>query len=319
MQPVILSCGKFNRPNLLKLALVASVLSVALPFGTLAQQHGQQTFGSAEEASQALVKAAQNNDEQAMLKILGPEGKQIVSSGDDAEDAANRVNFVQRFQEMHRLVREPDDTTTLYIGAENWPTPIPLVAKGNSWYFDTEAGKREILYRRIGRNELSAGRVSQELEAAEKEYRSAHQEYPHRVICDQGQRDGLYWKSGEGEPRSPIGPMLAAAIVSDTEKPDVTPAPYRGYYFHPVAHQSASGKTEGFDFIAFPAEYRSSGVMTFFVGEDGVVYQKDLGKKTPTIKKSIRAFVADSSWQRVEDLPEETADERSSEQQKDKN
>ena len=319
MQPVNLNCGKFNRPNLLKLALVASVLAVALPFSTPAQQHGQETFGSAEEASQALVKAAQNNDEQAMLKILGPEGKQIISSGDDAEDAANRANFVQRFQEMHRLVREPDDTTTLYIGAENWPTPIPLVAKGNSWYFDTEAGKREILYRRIGRNELSAGRVSQELEAAEKEYRSAHKEYPHRVICDQGQHDGLYWKSGEGEPRSPIGPMLAAAIVGDTEKPDVTPAPYRGYYFHPVAHQNSSGKTEGFDFIAFPAEYRSSGVMTFFVGEDGVVYQKDLGKKTPTTKKSIRAFVADSSWQRVEDLPEETANERSGEQQKDKN
>ncbi len=317
MQPVMLNYRKYNQPGLLKFAVVASLLAAALPFCTPAQQHGQQTFGSAEEASQALVKAAQNNDEQAMLKILGPEGKQIISSGDDAEDAANRANFVQKFQEMHRLVREPDDTTTLYIGAENWPTPIPLMAKGSSWYFDTEAGKREILYRRVGRNELSAGRVSQELEAAEKEYRSAHQEYTHRVLSDQGQHDGLYWKTSEGEPRSPIGPMLAAAIVSDSEKPDVTPAPYRGYYFHPVAHQNSSGKTEGFDFIAFPAEYRSSGVMTFFVGEDGVVYQKDLGKKTPTIKKSIRAFVADSSWQRVEDVPEETADERTSE--KDKN
>jgi hypothetical protein len=314
----MLSYRRFNKPGLLKFAVIASLLTAALPFCTPAQQHGQQTFGSAEEASQALVTAAQNNDPQAMLKILGPEGKQIISSGDDAEDAENRANFVQKFQQMHRLVREPDDTTTLYIGAENWPTPIPLMAKGNSWYFDTEAGKREILYRRIGRNELSAGRVCQELEAAEKEYRSAHQDYPHRIISDQGQHDGLYWKTGEGEPRSPIGPLLAAAIVSDSEKnPDGTPTPYRGYYFHPVTQQNASDKTEGFAFIAFPAEYRSSGVMTFIVGADGVVYQKDLGKKTPTVRKSIRAFAADSSWQRVEDLPEETADERTSE--KDKN
>ena len=113
------------------------------------------------------------NDEKAMLDILGPDGKQIVSSGDETEDADSRANFVQRYQEMHRLVKEPDGTTTLYIGAENWPTPIPLVNKGNSWYFDTEAGKKEILYRRVGRNEISTIRVCQELVAAQKEYYSA--------------------------------------------------------------------------------------------------------------------------------------------------
>ena len=150
--------------------MVAILLTVCFSTRSMAQQPGQKTFSSAEDASNALVTAAQNNDEKAMLDILGPDGKQIVSSGDEAEDAQSRANFVKRYQEMHRLVKEPDGTTILYIGAHNWPTPIPLVNKGNSWYFDTEAGKKEILYRRIGRNELSAIRVCQELVAAQKEY-----------------------------------------------------------------------------------------------------------------------------------------------------
>ena len=199
----------------------------------MAQQPGQKTFSSAEEASNALVTAAQNNDEKAMLEILGPEGKQIVSSGDEAEDAENRANFVQRYQEMHRLVKEPDGTTILYIGAHNWPTPIPLVSKGNSWYFDTEAGKKEILYRRIGRNELSAIRVCQELVAAEKEYLAQHKEYAQKIFSDEGQQNGLYWKAANGEPQSPIGPLVASAVAGGyAQSQDGAPTPYRGYYFH---------------------------------------------------------------------------------------
>jgi hypothetical protein len=150
-----------------------------------------------------------------MLDILGPDGKQIVSSGDDTEDAKSRANFVQRYQEMHRLVTEPDGTTTLYIGAENWPTPIPLVNKGNAtWYFDTDAGKKEILYRRIGHNETSAIAVCQELVAAQKEYHAdAHNEYAQKLFSDEGQHNGLYWKATEGEPQSPIGPLVASAMA----------------------------------------------------------------------------------------------------------
>ena len=150
------------------------LLTVCVPPRSMAQQPGQKTFSSAEEASNALFMAAQNNDEKTMLDILGPDGKQIVSSGDETEDANSRANFVKKYQEMHRLVKEPDGTTILYIGAENWPTPIPLVNKGNLWYFDTEAGKKEILYRRIGRNEMSTIRVCQELVAAQKEYSAQH-------------------------------------------------------------------------------------------------------------------------------------------------
>src|ERR1035437_2036698 len=191
MRRTTLNFDKIDWANLSKLVAFAILLTVWFPTRSVAQQTGQKTFSSPEDASNALVTAAQSNDEKAMLDILGPNGKQIVSSGDETEDAASRANFVQRYQEMHRLVKEPDGTTTLYIGPENWPTPIPLVNKGNSWYFDTEPGKKEILYRRIGENEISAIRVCHELVAAEKEYHSTqHNEYAQTIFSDEGQHNG---------------------------------------------------------------------------------------------------------------------------------
>jgi Protein of unknown function (DUF2950) len=187
MRRTKLNSDKFHCAGLMKLALAALLLTLCVPTRSMAQQPGQKTFSSAEEAANALVTAAQANDEKMMLQILGSNGEQIVSSGDETEDANSRANFVKRYQEMHRLVKEPDGTTTLYIGAENWPTPIPLVYQGNSWYFDTEAGKKEILYRRIGRNELSAIRVCQELVAAQKEYSAEHKEYARKIFSDEEQ------------------------------------------------------------------------------------------------------------------------------------
>ena len=163
MRRTKLNFDKFQWANLPKLAAVAILLTACFPARSMAQQPGQKTFSSPEDASNALVTAAQSNDEKAMLDILGPDGKQIVSSGDEAEDAESRASFVQRYQQMHRLVKEADGNTILYIGAENWPTPIPLVNNSSSWYFDTDAGKKEILYRRIGRNEISTINVCQEL------------------------------------------------------------------------------------------------------------------------------------------------------------
>ena len=215
MRRTKLNFDKFHGANLSALAAVAILLTACFPARSMAQQAGQKTFSSPEDASNALVTAAQNNDEKAMLDILGPDGKQIVSSGDEAEDAESRANFVQRYQQMHRLVKEPDGTTVLYIGAENWPTPIPLVNNSSSWYFDTEAGKKEILYRRIGRNEISTISVCQELVAAQKEYYSAqHNEYAQNIFSDEGQHNGLYWKAAEGEPQSPIGPLVASAFAN---------------------------------------------------------------------------------------------------------
>jgi hypothetical protein len=306
------------------MAAVGILLAGGFPVRSVGQQQGQKTFSSPENASNALATAAQSNDEEAMLDILGPDGKQIVSSGDETEDARSRANFVQKYREMHRLVKEPDGTTILYIGAKNWPTPIPLMSKDNSWYFDTEAGKKEILYRRIGRNEMSTIRVCQELVAAEKEYRSTqHNEYAQKIFSDEGQRNGLYWKAADGEPQSPIGPLVASAVAEGYAGAQIGgPTPYRGYYFHILTHQGKNGPggaknyvvngkmTEGFAFVAYPAEYRSSGVMTFIVNEDGVVYEKDLGEKTATLAKAMKKYNPDSSWQKAEERQQGTAGEQ---------
>ena len=314
MQRAKLNFEKLNWANLSKWAVIVVLLTGCLPARSLAQQRGQKTFASAEDASNALVAAAQSNDEKMMLEILGPDGKDVVSSGDETEDADSRANFAQRYHEMHRLVKEPDGTTILYIGAHNWPWPIPLMNKGKLWYFDTAAGKKEILYRRIGRNEISAIHVCQELVAAQKEYYSQNNEYAQRIFSDEGQHNGLYWKAAEGQPQSPIGPLVAWAVARENAKSvEGGPVPYRGYYFHTLKGQGKNGPggeksyivdgkmTEGFAFVAFPAEYRSSGVMTFIVNQDGVVYQKDLGKQTDVLAKAIKEYNPDSSWQKVEE------------------
>jgi hypothetical protein len=281
-------------------------------------QAGQQTFSSAAEASQALVTAIQNDDQAALLKILAPSAKDIISSGDDAEDKNDRAQFVQKYQQMHRLVMEPDGTTTLYIGAENWPTPIPLVHKGSSWYFDTPAGKQEILYRRVGKNELSAIQVCRELVDAEKEYYSqphdgdSGSQYAQKFFSDPGKHNGLYWEaSGEGA-SSPIGPLVASAANDGNAEGGQKLEPFQGYYFQILKGEGGKARggahsyvvdgkmTRGFGFLAYPAEYRSSGVMTFLVGQDGIVYEKDLGPRTAAIVKTLTRYDRDASWRKAD-------------------
>jgi hypothetical protein len=259
-----------------------------------------------------------------MLDIFGPDGKQIVSSGDDVQDHEMHANFAKKYQEMHRLVNEPDGSTTLYIGAENWPAPIPLMHKGNVWYFDTAAGTKEILYRRVGRNEITTIRVCQELVAAQKDYFAQnHGEYAQRFFSDPGQHNGLYWTAADGVPQSPIGPLIASAVAEGYEKiPEGGATPFHGYYFHILiaqGHHAPGGSkaylvrgkmTGGFAFVAYPAEYRSSGVMTFIVGSNGVVYEKDLGKNTEAIVKAMKKFDPDSSWHKSEDEQEQSASQQ---------
>ena len=303
-----------------KWAAVAILVAGCTAAPSMAQKAGQKKFATAQDASDALLAAAQANDESALLAIFGPDGKQVVSSGDATEDAESRANFVKRYNEMHRLVKEPDGTTTLYVGSENWPLPIPLVNKGNSWYFDTEAGKREILYRRVGRNEMSTIHVCQELVAAQKEYFSSHgSAYAQKIFSDEGQQNGLYWKVSEGQPQSPIGPLVASAVAEGYApgQNSSSPTPYRGYFYHILTGQGAAapggaksyvvdGKmTGGFAFVAYPAEYRSSGVMTFIVGEDGVVYSRDLGKNTASTAKAMKDYNPDSKWKK--EVPEESS------------
>jgi hypothetical protein len=289
--------------------LAATMVCVALGVSVLsAQEAGQKTFSSAAEASKALVAALHAEDRSALLEILGPGAKDIVSSSDAAEDKVNHQQFVEKYKKMHRLVMEPNGSTTLYIGAENWPTPIPLKKKGEAWYFDTAAGKKEILYRRVGRNELSAIQVCRELVDAEKEYfgqphdGDSGSQYAQKFSSDSGKHNGLYWEASAGENKSPIGPMLAAAFDGGDQKAE----PFMGYYFRILTGQKTrsyivDGKmTRGFAFVGYPAQYRVSGVMTFIVDQDGVVYEKDLGPQTAELAKKLTQYDHNASWRKAD-------------------
>src|SRR5580704_5306601 len=309
----------FRRSGVSKLATISVTLIAGFPAVALAQQAGQKTYASPEEASQALFTAAQKNDEKAVLEVLGPDGKKIIESGDAKEDAAARENFVDKFKVMHRLVEEPDATTTLYIGAENWPTPIPLVNRAGKWYFDTDAAKKEILFRRIGKNELSAIRVCEELVAAQKELFSKNNEYAAKFVSDEGKQNGLYWPANGTANQSPIGPLVANAGSLGGLTMDSGADPFRGYYFRLLERQGkqatggamsyvADGKmTKGFAFVAYPAVYRDSGVMTFIVAQDGTVYERDLGKQTVQKAKALKAYDPDQNWKRSQELPQQSA------------
>jgi hypothetical protein len=306
--------GTFHRGCLLHVMGVALVLVAGLAGPALAQQKDQKTFATPEAASQALLAAAKSNDEKALLDVLGPDAKDVISSGDADEDTQSRQHFVKRYEEMSRLVQEPDGTVSLYIGERNWPYPIPLRKKNNVWYFDTDAGKTEILYRRVGFNEVSAIHICDELVAAQKEYYSKqNNQYAQKIFSDEGKQDGLYWKTENGQPQSPIGPLVAWAVSEQfANSRGGKPVPYRGYYFHVLTEQGKNvtggaknyvvdGKmTQGFAFVAYPAMYRTSGVMTFVVNSDGVIYQRDLGKKTEELGQAMKAYNPDSHWRKVE-------------------
>lgn len=301
--------------------LVMLVLSYVLI--SSAQQTGQRTFPSPVDASRALYQAAQKDDEKAMLEILGPAGKDLVSSGDPAEDLDSRMRFVVKYEQMHRLVQEPDGTVALYVGPENWPLPIPLVNKNGAWYYDADAGKQEVLARRIGKNELGAIQACQDLVEAEKEYyaqektKGSSPRYTENFVSDQDRRNGLYSPESNGGFDSLIDPLIALAGEGSGGHRTSDPMPFNGYYFRVLNGQgksaqggemtySVNGKmVRGFAFVAYPAEYRSSGVMTFIVNQSGVVYEKDLGPETTAAAKIMAEYDPDSTWHPVNLTPSE--------------
>ena len=267
-------------------------------------------FISPEEAAAALHTAARNNDESALIVILGPGASEMITwSPDPKEREADRQVFARKYDQMHRLVKEPDGTVALYVGAENWPLPIPLVEVNGAWYFDTDLGQKEVLYRRIGKNEVEAVEVCNALVDAEKEYYASAHQYTQKFVSAEGTHDGLYWASTNNGSRSPIGPFLAHAGVSGGQSTNAVP--FHGYYYRILsASTGASSNTQshagdakamqGFAVVAFPAEYRSSGVMTFIVDNKGTARQKDLGPMTPTLAKQIGSIDPDNTWAKVE-------------------
>jgi Protein of unknown function (DUF2950) len=290
--------------------------SLAPLFG---QQPGQRTFASPEDAGSALFTAmqAQNEETASPLSILGPVGKDVLSSGDPEEDADARTSFVVKYQQMHRFVTEASGTVTLVIGAENWPFPIPLVRNNGSWYFDTPAGKDEILFRRIGKNELAAIDACRELGGAQNQY-FAHppanlpHQFAQKLVSDEGRHNGLYWHGASDEFDSPINPLIAYARQNLPKDQVGEHVPFNGYMFRILTSQGphASGGAKnyivdgvmgrGFAFVAYPVDYRSSGVMSFMVAESGTIYQKDLGPNTTKLAQAMNAYDPDSSWHKVE-------------------
>jgi hypothetical protein len=307
--------SKRSLPIVLAVLFALSLMCLSTP--TFAQQPGQRTFASADDAGRALLAAMQGQDDQAPLNILGPAGKDVVSSGDRAEDADARIGFVVKYQEMHRFVREPNGAVTLVVGAENWPFPIPLVNNRGAWYFDTSAGKDEIVFRRIGKNELAAMDACHDLVEAQKQYfarppAGLSKQFAQKLVSDEGQHNGLYWHGASDESDSPINPLIAYARQNLPADQVGEHVPFNGYMFRVLASQGphapggakkyiVDGKmTAGFAFVAYPVEYRSSGVMTFVVDASGTIYEKDLGPRTTKLAQSMTAYDPDSTWQQAE-------------------
>lgn len=276
-----------------------------------------QVFASPDGAGNGLLAAAKSGDLNTILAVLGPESKDIILSGDPVQDKNTASLFAAAYGLMHRWRKMPDESQILLIGADNFAFPIPLKKNaGGQWYFDVAAGREEILARRIGRNELAVIDVCGALADAEAEYFSQHYEgtkqYAQKFISDSGKQNGLYWESQEGQPRSPLGPLAAFATTEGySVKPD-SHTPFHGYYFHILSRQGShaqggakdyvlNGKmVGGFAFVAYPAEYRNSGVMTFIINEDGVLLEKDLGNSTTEMATSMTEFDPDAGWKPVQ-------------------
>jgi hypothetical protein len=302
-------------------AIIAGVMmSIGFHLAVFAAEVSQKRFKSPEEAVKALAQAVKGNDTKELSAIFGPAGKELISSGDQVADKTGREHFVKAYEEMNKLVKENDTKVILHVGSGDWPFPVPVVKKGDDWLFDTVAGKEEILNRRIGRNELNAIQVCLAYVDAQREYvlkdRDADKllEYAQRLISKKGEKNGLYWEAKEGEPQSPLGPLIAKAATEgySGERPVGRRSPYHGYYYRILKSQGKHAPGEEYDYVvkgkmiggfalvAYPAEYGNSGVMTFIVNQDGVVYEKNLGEDTKKIAAAMKKFDPDDTWKKAE-------------------
>jgi hypothetical protein len=301
------------------LVLIASL--AALAGCSPSKPHDYET---PEAAVQALIEATKSNDTGALLKVLGEDAKGLIDSGDAVADKNARERFVERYEVAHSLDTSVPDSVTLEVGEDKWPFPIPVVKENGGWHFDSKTGAEELVNRRVGSNELATIQSSLAYVDAQREYYSRNEDkspllhYANKLISSDGKRDGLYWPTTGDEPPSPLGEGFAKARAEGYLKDGKTQpgAPYHGYIYRTLRRQGASAPggayqyevngelLGGFALIAFPAEYGNSGVMTFMVNHDGVVYSKDLGAETPKLAMAIEEFNPDAEWKK-----EESADE----------
>jgi hypothetical protein len=295
-------------------ALLLTLLSACDSFGG-----GQAHYSSPDEASDALLAAVESGETSAMLRVLGEEAVPVVESGDPVADANNRNEFVAMYAAQHRWVSDTAESSTLVVGDEDWPFPFPLIKDGDRWRFDTTNGAEEILNRRIGENELAAIQASLAYVDAQREYYWWNPDgqpmlhYAGSIVSTDGRKNGLYWDTADGEAPSPLGELFASAraegYLVDSEP---QPVPYYGYHFRMLTGQgghAAGGAYDyvvgdhmigGFGLVAWPAEYGSTGVMSFIVNHDGVVFSKDLGPDTSKLAAEMTKFDPDDSWKREE-------------------
>lgn len=325
MPALIKANVKNTSGRVLLVALVAVVLILVgaaenVAAKTPGKAGGTTVFPSPEAAVQALMDAVKNGDERALLAIFGKEGKDLIGSGDAIADRKGRERFLQLYETKHQLSKESDRMMALEVGDEQWPFPIPLVKDGEGWRFDTRVGKEEILNRRIGKNEMNAVQTCLAYVDAQREYAAKDRdgdgllEYAQQLVSSRGQQDGLFWPAEEGRETSPLGPLFAQAHEEGyrPRQGHQPPSPYHGYYYKMLKAQGkhAPGGARdyvvkgnllgGFALVAYPARYRASGIMTFMVSHNGVVYQKNLGPGTPATVRAMQRFDPDRTWQKVQ-------------------
>jgi len=275
----------------------------------------QERYRTPDEAVAALVEAMRTNALEQVMRVLGPGSNEIVQSGDPVDDAAKRRRFLADFSAKYQILPDGEDQAVLIVGEERWPFPIRLVRLNNTWRFDAQLARSEILYRRIGRNEMSAIDACDAYVAAQKEYAekgfAGKGVYARRFISQPGERDGLYWPAPSGEDESPLGAFATSAAEQGYSVEGRRWAPYQGYYYKILTRQGPNapgGEVDyvvsgnmvgGFALVAYPARYRSSGLMTFLVNHRGVIYEKDLGWRTTDLGMEITSFDPDDTWRRV--------------------
>jgi len=291
-----------------------AVVLFAMLCATCASAEENRAFASPEDAVTALIAALEKNDVATLSMLLGPDSEDVVSAGDEVADAITRADFVASYKTKHSLEPEGDSTVNLLVGDNDWPLPIPIVLVKEKWYLDGAAGADEIVYRRIGRNELGAIAVSRGFVDAQMEYVVEGHDgnepgfFAAKLRSDPGQQNGLYWPTASGELQSPAGEAIAHAAAEGYKAVTGKRKPYHGYYYRMLFAQGANANggakeyfvdgmlTQGVALLAWPADYDTSGVMSFMVDEEGIVYQKDLGEDTASVAETIQVFDPDGSW-----------------------
>lgn len=253
------------------------------------------SFESPAAAAQDFAEAVRKGDKTRMSAMLGPESAPLLNPGDSVQGGNERKSFVQAYDSLRVLVPAGPDAFILEVGAGRWPLPLPIVKDGDAWKFDTHTGVREMVLRRIGRNELAVLGVMKGVLAAQQEYSARFGAFATKLRSDPGKQNGLYWETNAGEPESPAGPLLAWAEAQGYTPGGAQPAPYRGYYYRKL---DVKDPKKEFAILAYPAEYGASGIMTFVVSQDGTIYRKNLGVDTEKAQQEIQGFAPDDTWTR---------------------